>query len=363
MLAIAARTGSPHPGFVDAPQPPAPGPGEVLCRTLEIGVCGTDRDILESKQPLLPPGDDHLVLGHECLARVDEVGPGVRDFRQGDLVVPVVRRAVGVRTERVDLLPFGQYTERGIVREHGFALPWFVDRPEHLFPVAEKIASVAVFTEPLSIAEKAVNEALAVERGRLGEAAWSDPPPRVLVTGLGPIAFGAVLACRARDWPVTLYGRDADDTFRVQAARAFGAAYLPAARYDFDPADVEQDGFDLILECTGSDEVMVRSASALAARGVMAWLGSARVPKPKEVNVAQLMRHAVVRNHIHLGTVNAAPRDFADALSHLAQLHAAQPRELAAIFTDRVAPEEALWHYENRRPQGIKTVVVFGERT
>jgi threonine dehydrogenase-like Zn-dependent dehydrogenase len=221
---------------------------------------------------------------------------------------------------------------------------------------------VAVFTEPLSVAEKAVNEAVAVERGRLGESAWSDPPPRVLVTGLGPIAFAAVLACRCRDWPVTVYGRDDEETFRAAAVRGFGAAYLPAARYGFDPRDVEQDGFDLVLECTGSDEVMVRSASSLAACGVMVWLGSARVPKPRELNVSQVMRHAVLRNHIHLGTVNAAPRDFADALVHLAQLNAAAPQQLAAIFTERVAPEDSLWHYENRRPQGIKTIVEFGAK-
>jgi hypothetical protein len=69
----------------------------------------------------------------------------------------------------------------------------------------------------------------------------------------------------------------------------------------------------------------------------------------------------VLRNHVHLGSVNAAPRDFTDALTHLAQLHAAHPLELAAIFTDRVRPEYALWHYEDRRPQGIKTVVAFDE--
>jgi threonine dehydrogenase-like Zn-dependent dehydrogenase len=361
MRAIAARIGSPVPCFVEAPEPPAPGPGEVLCRTLHVGVCGTDRDILESTLPLAPPGSEHLILGHECLARIEQAGEGVQNFRPGDLVVPVVRRALGPPVPRVDLLPFGRFTERGIVEEHGFALRWFLDRPEHLFLVSPEIASVAVFTEPLSVAEKAVNEALAVQQGRLGENAWTDPPPRVLVTGLGPIAFAAVLACRCRHWPVTVYGRDAEDTFRVQLARAFGADYLPASRYRFDPADVERDGFDLILECTGSDEIMVNSAAALAACGVMVWVGSARVPRPKEQNVALLMRHAVLRNHVHLGTVNAARRDFADALRHLAQLHAAHPRQLAALFTDHVPPEGALWHYEHRQPQGVKTVVVFGD--
>jgi glucose 1-dehydrogenase len=359
MRAIAARAGSPHPVMVEDREPAPPGPGEVLCRALEVGVCGTDRDILASQQPLTPPGCEHLILGHECLARVEEVGATVDALRPGDLVAPVVRRPLRPSAVRIDMLPFGQFTERGIVHEHGFAQPWFLDRPEFLFPVAAEIATVAVFTEPLSIAEKAVNEAILLQQARLGPQAWTDPPPRVLVTGLGPIAFAAVLACRCREWPVTVYGRDEETTFRAELAQAFGAAYRPTARFDLEPADVEQDGCDLVLECTGADDVMVRCASVLASCGVMAWLGSHRRPEPAEHNVALMMRHGVVRNHLHLGSVNAAPRDFADALRHLAQLRATHPQELDSLITARVTPKEALGHYEHRTPQGVKTVVGF----
>ena len=359
MLAIAARTGSPRPAIVDVAEPATPGAGAVLCRSLEVGVCGTDRDILASQQPLTPPGCEHLILGHECLARVEKVGANVDALRAGDLVTPVVRRPLRPSAVRVDMLPFGQFTERGIVHEHGFARPWFLDRPEFLFPVAAEIASVAVFTEPLSIAEKGVNEAILLQQARLGPQAWTDPPPRALVTGLGPIAFAAVLACRCRDWPVTVYGRDEDTTFRAKLAQAFGAAYRPAARFNFEPDDVERDGFDLVLECTGADEIMVRCASVLASCGVMAWLGSHRRPEPAERNVALMMRHGVVRNHLHLGSVNAAPRDFADALRRLAQLQATHPRELASLITARVSPEESLPHYERRPSQAVKTVIAF----
>jgi glucose 1-dehydrogenase len=92
---------------------------------------------------------------------------------------------------------------------------------------------------------------------------------------------------------------------------------------------------------------------------VMVWLGSSRVPKPQSHDVARLMRDGVIRNHVHLGTVNAAPRDFADALSHLAVLHDGQGDALAALVTARVRGDDALWHYEHREPQGIKTVVVY----
>src|SRR4030095_62527 len=119
MLAIAAQTGSTQPRLIEISPPGEPAAGEVLCRTLELGVCGTDREILHSAAPWTPPGEERLVLGHECLARIEAVGSGVTEFRAGDLVVPVVRRALAGRHRRVDLLPFGAFTERGIVREHG----------------------------------------------------------------------------------------------------------------------------------------------------------------------------------------------------------------------------------------------------
>ncbi len=359
MCAIAARSGSAEPEFVDDPVPSAPGEGEVLCRTLQLGVCGTDREILESTAPWVPKDLDHLILGHECLARVEDIGDGVRDAKVGDLVVPVVRRPLPGAVHRVDLLSFGQYTERGIAFEHGFSARRWIDRPEFLFGVPEAIAEIAVLTEPISIAEKGVNEALIAQRARLAADAWSDPPPRVLVTGMGPIGFAGVIACRCRGWPVDLYGRDPGDSFRAGLAERMGARYVSARSYNFSPDDVERDGYDLILECTGSDEVMVRSAEALASRGVMVWIGSVRVPRPKTHNVDRLMRLGLLRNHIHIGSVNAAPRDFRDALAHLAQMYETHRSEVEAVITARVAPEESLWHYRQRVPQGIKTVVMY----
>lgn len=359
MCAIAARSGSTEPEFVDDPVPQPPGDGEVRCRTLQLGVCGTDREILESAAPWVPDGLDYLILGHECLARVEALGSGARGVKVGDLVVPVVRRARPGARHRVDLLSFGQYTERGIAYEHGFSTPTWIDRPEFLFPVSEEVADVAVLTEPLTIAEKGVNEALVVQQARLSADVWIDPPPRVLVTGMGPIGFAGVIACRCRGWPVDLYGRDPDDSFRAQLAERLGARYVSSRGDSLSPDDVERDGYDLILECTGSDEVMVKSATALASRGVMVWIGSVRVPRPKPHNLDLLMRIGLLRNHIHIGSVNAAPRDFHDALNHLAQMYETDRADLEALITGRVPPEESLWHYRQRAPQGIKTVVMY----
>ena len=139
----------------------------------------------------------------------------------------------------------------------------------------------------------------------------------------------------------------------------FGAQYVPQERIDLEPQDVEASGVDLVLECTGSDEVMLAVCPLLRSCGIMVWLGSTRLPRPKSHNVEKLMRDGLIRNHLHVGCVNAAPRDFRDALAHLAQLKAKFNQQLSALITARVRLEDSLWHYEHRQPQGIKTVIEY----
>src|SRR5258708_8419933 len=46
--------------------------GSILVRTLALGVCGTDRDIIAGEYGASPPAQARLVLGHESLGRVHE---------------------------------------------------------------------------------------------------------------------------------------------------------------------------------------------------------------------------------------------------------------------------------------------------
>jgi threonine dehydrogenase-like Zn-dependent dehydrogenase len=360
MRAIAAQPDSQQPLIVECPAPNRPGGGEILCRTRLLGICGTDREILLSRTPALPIGERWLVLGHECLAEVIEVGSQVTQFAAGDLVVPVVRRALPGYPRRADMLALGQFTERGIFYEHGFSAPVWLDRPEYVVPVPNELGELAVFTEPMAVAEKAIHEGVILQHARLGQTAWPDVTPRVLVTGLGPIAFAAMLSCRARRWRVTVYGRDDENTFRAQLAQRFGCRYVAEADWTEEPNDVEAEGFDLILECTGSDEVVVRTVGALASCGIIVWLGSSRVPVARTLNLAHVMRTGLTRNHIHLGTVNAAQRDFHAAVENLAGWQQRDADLVQQVFTERVSLDDALWHYEHRRPQGIKCVVEYG---
>ena len=48
---------------------PEPGPGELLVQGLALGVCGTDREIMDGEYGWAPPGEERLILGQESLGR------------------------------------------------------------------------------------------------------------------------------------------------------------------------------------------------------------------------------------------------------------------------------------------------------
>ena len=66
----------------EVPRPVA-GPGEAVVRVTLTTICGTDVHILRGEYPVRPG----LVVGHEPVGVVEEVGVGVRNFAKGDCVV------------------------------------------------------------------------------------------------------------------------------------------------------------------------------------------------------------------------------------------------------------------------------------
>ena len=67
--------------FQERPIPKA-GPGEVVIKIKYCGICGTDVEIYF--EGILPPG---IVLGHENVGTVAEVGEGVEGWEVGDRVI------------------------------------------------------------------------------------------------------------------------------------------------------------------------------------------------------------------------------------------------------------------------------------
>ena len=55
----------------EVPDPPLQD-GPLLIRTLAIGVCGTDRELVNGEYGAPPPGHERLIIGHESLGIIEE---------------------------------------------------------------------------------------------------------------------------------------------------------------------------------------------------------------------------------------------------------------------------------------------------
>src|SRR5687767_9376898 len=73
----------------DIPEPQE-AQGSILVRAIALGVCGTDRELIEGLYGTAQKGRERLVLGHESLGRVISA-PAHSGFAIGDMVVGVVR--------------------------------------------------------------------------------------------------------------------------------------------------------------------------------------------------------------------------------------------------------------------------------
>ena len=62
---------------------PRPGPGEAVIRVTLTTVCGTDLHILKGEYPVKPG----LIIGHEPVGVIHELGVGVSGYEVGDRVL------------------------------------------------------------------------------------------------------------------------------------------------------------------------------------------------------------------------------------------------------------------------------------
>ena len=77
MKALAVFPSSREVRLIDQPEPMIAGPTEVKLRILEAGICGTDREITSFHYGTPPVNSPHLIIGHEALGEVIDVGSGV----------------------------------------------------------------------------------------------------------------------------------------------------------------------------------------------------------------------------------------------------------------------------------------------
>ena len=124
MQAVTLTPGKAGSQRLDGIPEPAAAQGSILVRALAVGVCGTDRELIDGVYGEAAPGHERLVLGHESLGRVISAPPH-SGFMIGDMVVGIVRHPDPVPCPNCalgewDMCRNGRYTEHGIKEVDGF---------------------------------------------------------------------------------------------------------------------------------------------------------------------------------------------------------------------------------------------------
>ena len=367
MRAVAVFPGSREVKLIHVDEPQIRRPTEVKLRMLEVGICGTDKEICAFQYGTPPPGSDYLILGHESLGEVIEVGAGVDGINAGDLVVTMVRRpcpdpdCLACQSGNQDFCSTGDYTERGIKGQHGFMAEYVVDDARYMCVVPEELRDIAVLVEPLTIGAKALIQTRTI----LQRFPWFDPQRlpdpkdrtyRALVLGAGAVGLLGAMALRNFGFETYVYDRAPAPNPKSQLVESFGAHYVSqesAQRFSHLVGDVE-----LVYEATGASQLAFQAMQYLGSNSIFIFTGVPALTAPSSVDTDAIMRNMVLKNQVMLGTVNAGKANFQAAIGALGAINQRWPTALQALITGRY-PLDAYRDLLLGQTGGIKSVLTF----
>jgi glucose 1-dehydrogenase len=355
MKAVAVFPAKREARVIDHPEPAINSPSQAKMRVLDVGVCGTDREIVTFQFGTPPEGFDYLIIGHESLSEVVEVGPQVSKVKPGDLVVITVRRPCGhasciaCREGRQDFCYTGDYTEHGIKEQHGFMTEFVVEEERYLNVVPRELREVAVLTEPLTIAEKSLEQLEMIQQrlpwGCPGESSTGKSAVRTcraVVLGAGPVGLLGAMALRVQGFEVAVYSRSSRHAEKNEIVSAIGATYIAAETHTVEQMAQIAGPIDVVYEATGVSGLAFEVIKYLGANGTFIFTGVPGHKEPIEVDTDHIMRDVVLNNQALVGSVNAPAHAFQAAIEHLGTFVARWPDAVRSIISARYPIEHAL---------------------
>ena len=263
----------------EVPDPVVERPTDAVVRVTATCICGSDLHSYRGAGAALP-----MLMGHEFLGVVTDVGSAVTTVAPGDLVVPhfaVVCGACascrrGVPGSCVRLSFYGQPDAEG--------LPTVGGQSELVrVPLADGTL-VRVGDRPHDVTDADLL-ALSDVMGTGHHAAVTSgvvPGSTVVVVGDGAVGLSAVLAARRMGAArIVAMSRHAD---RTALAREFGATDVVAQRGRDGVAAVREllgrDGADAVCECVGSQDAVDTAVAVTRPGGAVGFVGAPQAVLP-----------------------------------------------------------------------------------
>jgi glucose 1-dehydrogenase len=343
MKAISLIPGTTSVSLIDVDEPIINAPDEVKIRMWHVGICGTDREEAEGGRADAPTGKKELILGHEMFGQVVEVGSAVTRVKPGDFGVFTVRRGCNecpaCINNRSDMCYSGRYTERGIKGADGFQSEYVVDKEQYLVKVPEAIKEIGVLTEPMSVAAKAIDEAMIIQAARLRGFEQNEnwlKGKKALIAGIGPIGLMAAFALKLRGAEV--FGLDIVDenSLRPHILKAIGGIYIDGREVKVTNFDEAYGEADFVFEATGIAKLQIELIDTLAINGIYVATGIPAGERPMNILAGNIMQQLVLKNQIILGSVNASFDHYRMAVEDLSASMARWPDAIRGVITEKI---------------------------
>ncbi|HMR67155.1 MAG TPA: alcohol dehydrogenase catalytic domain-containing protein [Anaerolineae bacterium] len=317
------------------PVPRLDRPTDVIVQVEACGICGTDLNILA-----VPPAHQaqaNIIIGHEGVGRVAEIGEGVSDLKPGDRVVIAPRLTCGQCYYcRLGLDNQCQsYQTIGTTLDGAFA-PYLRAPQTALYKINPHVPrDEAVFFEPLSC----VVGALARVPSQAGD--------RVVIIGAGPMGLLFALLYRTLGAGKIIVVDLAP--YRLNFARELGVeAALDPSQVDLPAAvrELTEVGADVVIDAVGNQ---LGTAINLVRRGGHLVLFGLRPHDQPPVNQYTITRYDLTVHGTFVGC-----RPFEQTI-HLLESQRLQPSRL---ITHRLPLTELAQGIELMRSgQGMKVII------
>lgn len=261
---------------------------------------------------------------------------------------------------RSDMCLTSRYRERGIWGMDGYQAEYVVDSQQYVVRVPGELESIGVLTEPLSVAEKAIDEAVRLQASRLPTAAVTPNwlrGRRCLVAGLGPIGLLAALALALRG------RRFSGSTSLMRRARVpAGCAKSEEptstlARFRRTRWRAFWGDMELVFEATGVASLEFNLLDALGVNGVYVLTGIPGGSRPLQVQGAELIRRLVLDNQVMVGSVNASQAHFQLAVDDLLRARLTWGDHIERLISHRLPFGEFQDALARHDPEEIKVVL------
>lgn len=318
-------------------------PDEILVRVTRVAFTRRDRLLLENKAAILPEGEDYIIPGHVAIGKVVETGSMVKSFTPGDIVVPTIRRDCDRCIDaRSDLCPHPErYHDSGLSGAHGFARDLLNIRGRYLIKIPPHLENLALLLPPLSVAEKAHQEAIQMIK-RYSFYCYhesEDVVPKALITGMGHIGIMLAYLLDLYNYKLTVFCRRESDDIRSKVLEPLDLEYINTSRVPVTRLEKAGYSFRHLFETTGDPEYMLSVMPFMSPNAVMALMGAPEEnsgEKILEVDVNRVFSRVVMGNQVLFGSIKAGKDAFESAVKHLTELSDLYGDSLAPLLTHTV---------------------------